>query len=116
MDLALEEPELSPRELAVRFTDTQRYFVSEASIDRLLIAHDLVTSPAFAIIKAGDEFHESEGLPATGSRAGPELPARTSSGRPTSPASRPSGGDGSTCRRSLTTTAGTSSPGASARR
>jgi putative transposase len=30
--LALDEPELSPRELAVRFTDTQRYFVSEASV------------------------------------------------------------------------------------
>ncbi len=25
--LALDEPELSPRELAVRFTDTKRYFV-----------------------------------------------------------------------------------------
>jgi transposase-like protein len=40
VDLALEEPELSPRELAVRFTDTQRYFVSEASVYRLLIAHE----------------------------------------------------------------------------
>src|SRR6266702_2634014 len=29
--LALDEPELSPRELAVRFTDAERYFVSEAS-------------------------------------------------------------------------------------
>ena len=28
--LALEQPELSPRELAVRFTDERRYFVSEA--------------------------------------------------------------------------------------
>jgi transposase-like protein len=28
--LALEEPALSPRELAVRFTDTESYFVSEA--------------------------------------------------------------------------------------
>jgi transposase-like protein len=27
LDLALEEPELSPRELAVRFTDTEKYFV-----------------------------------------------------------------------------------------
>jgi hypothetical protein len=53
-----EEPELSPRELAVRFTDTQRYFVSEASVYRLMKACDLVTSPAFAIIKAADEFHE----------------------------------------------------------
>ena len=40
IDMALDEPELSPRELAVRFTDTQRYFVSEASVDRLLKAHD----------------------------------------------------------------------------
>jgi hypothetical protein len=32
IDLALEQPELSPRELAVRFTDERRYFVSEASV------------------------------------------------------------------------------------
>jgi putative transposase len=30
--LALEEPALSPRELAVRFTDTKSYFVSEATV------------------------------------------------------------------------------------
>ena len=30
INLALEQPELSPRELAVSFTDTQQYFVSEA--------------------------------------------------------------------------------------
>ncbi|QFT80050.1 hypothetical protein FIU89_05440 [Roseovarius sp. THAF27] len=58
VDLALDEPELSPRDLAVRFTDTKRYFVSEASVYRLLKAHDLVTSPALAVIKAADEFHE----------------------------------------------------------
>jgi hypothetical protein len=29
-NLALEEPALSPRELAVRFTDTESYFISEA--------------------------------------------------------------------------------------
>jgi transposase InsO family protein len=63
VDLALEEPELSPRELAVRFTDTRRYFVSEASVYRLLVAHDLVTSPAFAIIKAAEEFHEKTTRP-----------------------------------------------------
>ncbi|MEM7667467.1 MAG: IS3 family transposase [Pseudomonadota bacterium] len=56
--LALDEPELSPRELAIRFTDTRRYFVSEASVYRFLKAHDLVTSPAFAVISAADEFHE----------------------------------------------------------
>jgi hypothetical protein len=32
--LALDESELSPRELAVRFTDVERYFVSEASVYR----------------------------------------------------------------------------------
>ena len=45
--LALEEPELSPRELAVKFTDTEKYFVSEASVYRLLKSHDLITSPAY---------------------------------------------------------------------
>jgi putative transposase len=56
--LALEEPTLSPRELAVRFTDTQDYFVSEASVYRLLKAHDLITSPAFVVIKAASEFKD----------------------------------------------------------
>ena len=32
VELALDEPELSPRELATRFTDTENYFVSEASV------------------------------------------------------------------------------------
>ncbi len=50
VQMALENPDLSPRELAVRFTDTQAYFVSEASVYRLLKAHDLITSPAFVVI------------------------------------------------------------------
>jgi putative transposase len=41
--LALDESALSPRELAVRFTDSEGYFVSEASVYRLLKAHDLIT-------------------------------------------------------------------------
>ena len=63
VDLALEEPELSPRELAVRFTDTQLYFVSEASVYRLLKAHDLITSPAFVVIKAASEFRDKTTAP-----------------------------------------------------
>ena len=58
VQLALDEPELSPRELAVQFTDTESYFVSEASVYRLLKAHDLITSPAFVVIKAADEFRD----------------------------------------------------------
>ena len=46
VELALDEPELSPREVATRFTDVKKYFVSEASVYRLLKAHDLITSPS----------------------------------------------------------------------
>ena len=59
VDLALDEPELSPRELAVTFTDTRGYFVSEASVYRLLKAHDLITSPAFVVIKAAGTGSET---------------------------------------------------------
>ncbi len=61
--LALEEPELSPRELAVRFTDTKKYFVSEASVYRLLKSHDLINSPAYIVIKAADEFKDKTTAP-----------------------------------------------------
>ena len=58
LDMALERTDLSPRELAVTFTDEQRYFVSEASVYRLLKAHDLITSPAFIVMKAASEFKD----------------------------------------------------------
>ena len=61
------------------FTDTKGYFVSEASVYRLLKAHDLITSPAFVVIKAADEFRD-------------KTAARTNCGRPTSPTSRSSAG------------------------
>jgi transposase InsO family protein len=63
IDLALNRPELSPRELAVTFTDAESYFVSEALVYRLLKAHDLITSPAFIVIKAADEFHDKTTAP-----------------------------------------------------
>ena len=46
VELALDKPELSPRELAVRYTDQQAYFVSESTVYRLLKAQDLITSLA----------------------------------------------------------------------
>ena len=61
--LALEEPALSPRELAVRFTDTESYFVSEATVYRLLKALDLIGSPAFIVMKAADEFADKTTAP-----------------------------------------------------
>ncbi len=54
--LALERTDLSPRELACRFTEEQRYFVSESSIYRLLKAADLITSPAYVLMSASDAF------------------------------------------------------------
>jgi putative transposase len=63
VEMALEHSELSPRELAVRFTDEKRYFVSEATVYRLLKAHDLITSPAFVVIKAANEFKDKTSRP-----------------------------------------------------
>jgi hypothetical protein len=40
--LALDKPELSPRELAVTYIDEQFSFVSESTVYRLLKAHDLI--------------------------------------------------------------------------
>ena len=55
IELALDVPELSPRELALRFTHDQGHFVSESTVYRLLKSHDLITSPAFVVIKAANE-------------------------------------------------------------
>jgi len=63
VQLALDAPELSPRELAARFTDTKSYFVSEASVYRLLKAHDLIPSPAFIVVKAADAFKDKTTAP-----------------------------------------------------
>lgn len=56
VDLALDKPELSPRELAVSYTDSKRYFVSESTVYRLLKEQDLITSPAYILMEASDKF------------------------------------------------------------
>jgi putative transposase len=53
---ALEQPEKSPRELAWHLTDNEEYFISESSVYRILKSYDLVTSPVFQMITAGDRF------------------------------------------------------------
>jgi transposase InsO family protein len=60
---ALDAPELSPREVAVAFTDAEKTFVSEASVYRILKAEGLVTSPAFIVMKAADEFKDKTTAP-----------------------------------------------------
>lgn len=56
VDLALQHPDRSPRQIAWLFTDEQGYFVSESSTYRILKSYDLVESPAFTVLRAADEF------------------------------------------------------------
>ena len=58
VELALEKTELSARELACQFTDKRRYFLSESSVYRILKAHDLITSPAYVLMSAGNAFKQ----------------------------------------------------------
>ena len=58
VELALEETTFSPRELAVRYTDENSYFLSESSAYRVLKAHDLITSPAYILMEAADRFQQ----------------------------------------------------------
>ena len=57
-DMALRESDLSPREPAVRFTDTKRYLVSEASVYRILKSCDPITGPACVVLSAADGFRD----------------------------------------------------------
>jgi len=57
LEVALEHPELSPRELAWHITDQHEYFISESSVYRLLKQYDLITSPAYILLQASDKFH-----------------------------------------------------------
>jgi putative transposase len=69
--LALDEPELSPRELAMRLTDFKEHFVPKASVYRMLKADDLVSGRAFVALKPPDHFKDKTTAP-------------TSAGKPTS--------------------------------
>ena len=59
----IDVDDLSVGELAVRFTDTEGYFVSEASVYGLLKALDLIASPAYIVVKAADEFKDKTTAP-----------------------------------------------------
>ena len=56
VDIALEHPEKSPRQLAWFITDNQGYFISESSVYRILKGYDLVTSPAYIVLSAKDKY------------------------------------------------------------
>jgi putative transposase len=102
-DLALKESDLSPRELAVQFTDTEKYFVSEASVYRILKSYDLITSPAYVLVSAADEFKNKTTRP-------------NQLWQTDFTYLKVIGWGGSISRPSSTTSAATSSPGSFARR
>ena len=63
VEFALEHEDLTPRELAVRYTDEKRYFVSESSVYWVLKAADLNTAPAHVVIRAANEFRDKTTRP-----------------------------------------------------
>jgi len=58
IEFALERTELSPRELAYHITDKKGWFISESSVYRILKQRGLITSPAWIVMAAADEFKD----------------------------------------------------------
>ena len=58
IEVALERPELSCRELAYNLTDEQQIFISESSVYRILKSRGLITTPAHIFMQASDEFRD----------------------------------------------------------
>jgi len=58
VELALECPELSSRELAHKLTDEQQIFISESSVYRILKLRGLISTPAHLFMMAADEFKQ----------------------------------------------------------
>ena len=56
VDIALEYPDKSPRELAGHITNAWKYFISESSVYRIMKSYDLFTSPAYIVVSAKDKF------------------------------------------------------------
>ena len=56
VELALEHPDRSPRQIAWLFTDQKGYFISESSAYRILKGFDLVEGPAFRVMSAANHF------------------------------------------------------------
>jgi putative transposase len=58
VELALEYPDQSARQLAWQFTDENGYFISESSVYRILKGYDLLENPAFQIIPVKEKFEK----------------------------------------------------------
>ncbi|MGR3815751.1 MAG: IS3 family transposase [Cognatishimia activa] len=63
VEFALDHEDLTPRELAIKYTDEKRYFISESSVYRVLKDADLITAPAHVVLRAADEFRDKTTRP-----------------------------------------------------
>ncbi len=55
-EIALDQPEMTPRELAWHVTDEHGYYISESSVYRILKSFDLIASPNYIVLTASDKF------------------------------------------------------------
>ncbi len=63
VEISLEKPELSPREVAWTITDQYRYYISESSVYRILKANGLIAPASFMLMSASDSFHDQTNRP-----------------------------------------------------
>lgn len=63
VELALERPDLSSRELACYIIDNEGWFVSESTVYRILKSQGLVTTPAYRLMEAADHFYNPTTAP-----------------------------------------------------
>ena len=58
VDMALDFPEESSRNLACKMIDENKYYISESSVYRILRKEGLITQPAFDLIAAANEYKD----------------------------------------------------------
>ena len=58
VETALDHLDKSPRELACHIIDSQKYFISESSVYRILKVYGLITSPAYTVLSVKDKFDQ----------------------------------------------------------
>ena len=58
VEIALEKPHLSSREIACYITDNYKRFVSESSVYRILKQRGLISAPSFVVMSAADSFKD----------------------------------------------------------
>jgi len=58
IEIALDKTDLSPRELACYITDNHGWFISESNVYRILKERGLITSPAWILMEAANEYKD----------------------------------------------------------